>query len=391
MFKIQTPEDKLSQTIYNNTFTTKETTPYLTISNFTPTTTMNNYSFTKFFERTENRLAEKPPIYYIRKIPKPYKYDITSIPQGYSNKITTEDMFNNRLIDFINRECKGKFNINDVINSSSQDKYKPKGYVFRDFLIKNSKLINQPNILSSNYGKKLKKMLNYDEIKKKSNCSQIKFDITDNIKTENNDNDDNNNENNKDNNKDNQNDNKEKKKKENLSEKNKFYMTQYPKLTKRQEELFKHKVSDIFNLKEDEIFKKKSGEKSLFKQRNNTEGNILEQVYMTNKSNSNWAPKKPKKLNHVGYTSVDFNIIVPNSKSTSKTKKEIENVFKCNNRVKSMSEFIDLCRVSATNKSENYEKIMNKTSTCFRKRNGIGADYLNMFNSYKQSIPRAFS
>ena len=387
MFKIQSPEDKLSQTIYNNTFSTKETSPYLTISNFTPTTTMNNFSFTKYFETTENRLKQKPPIYYIRKIPKPYKYDISSIPQGYSNKITTEDMFNNRLIDFINKECKGKFNIIDVINSSSQDKYKPKGYVFRDFLIKNAKFIHQPNILSSNHGKKLKKMLNYDEIKKKSHSTQIKFDITENIKSESNTNDEDNNENNKDN----KNDNEEKKQKENISEKNKFYMTQYPKLTKRQEELFKYKVSDIFNLKEDEIFKKKSGEKNLFKQRNKTEGNILDKVYMTNKSNSNWAPKKPKKLNHIGYSSEEFNIIVPNCKSTSKTKKEIENFLKCNNRVKSMSEFIDLCRVSATNKSENYEKLMNQTSTCFRKKNGIGADYLNMFSTYKDAIPRAFS
>ena len=388
MFKIQSPEEKLEQTIYNNTFSTKEKSPYLTISNFTSTTKKKNFSFTKFFETTENRLNQNPPIYYIRKTPKPYKYNISSVPQGYSNKITTEDMFNNRLIDFINRESKGKFSLKDIINSSSQDKYKPKGYVFRDFLIKNNKFIHQPNILSSNHGKKLKKMLTYDEIKKKSNKTQIKFDTIDNIKTINIDYIDIDNDNNKDN--DNKKENKEKEKKENLN-KNKYYMTQYPKLTKRQEDLFKYKVSDIFNLKEDEIFKKKSGEKNLFKQRNKTEENILEKVYMTNGSNSNWAPKKPKKLNHIGYSSVDFNIIIPNIKSTSKTKKEIENFIKCNNRVKSMSQFIDLCRVSATNKSENYEKLMNQTSTCFRKKNNIGSDYINMFSSYKELVPRAFS
>ncbi len=355
MFKIQSPEDKLSQTLYKTT-TTQETYPYLTISKFTPNTTINNFSKTRYFETTENRLNQKPPIYYIRKVQKPYKYNITSVPQGYSNKITTEEMFNNRIKNYIKKDFENVA-IENVISSSSNDKYKPNGYVFRDFLIKNPKYL-KPNILSSNPEKKLKKMLTYNEIKKNANQTQIQFDTEDNIK--------------------------------NKTIEQQFYNTDYPKVNKRQEELFKHKGSDIFNLRQDGFFNNKSGEKYLFKTINNTENN-KEKVYMTNGSNSNWAPKIPKKLNHIGYSSVNFNILVPNIKSISKTKNDIENNDKCNNKVKSLSEFIDLCRVSATNKSENYEKLLNQDKSCFRKRNNIGANFLDMHNSYRECIPHPFS
>ena len=356
MFKVQTPEDKLSQTLYQNTISTKESYPYLTISKFTPNTTMNNFSHTRYFETTENRLKSNPPIYYIRKVQKPYKYNITSVPQGYSNKTTTEEMFTSRLKTEIDTHFKNKITVNDVINSSSKDKFKPNGYVFRDFLIKNPKFM-KPNILSSNHEKKLKKMLNYDEIRKNANSTQIQFDTEENIKGN--------------------------------SKELEFYKTDYPKSNKRQEQLYKHKGSDIFNLRQDDFFKSKSGEKNLYKFKLDEKNK--EKVYMTNGSNSNWAPKIPKKINHIGYSSVNFNIIVPNIKSISKTKDQIETNDKCNNKVKSMSEFIDLCRVSAPNKSENFDILMNQSQSCFRKRNNICSDFLDMHRTYRETIPHPFS
>ena len=94
----------MNQIAFNNTISTKETYPYLTTSNINQKNPIKN-TLNRFYELADNRLKSKPPIYYLRKVSKPYKYDIRSVPMGYFN-YSTEEMFTQRLNNYLKKEKK---------------------------------------------------------------------------------------------------------------------------------------------------------------------------------------------------------------------------------------------------------------------------------------------
>lgn len=150
--------------------------------------------------------------------------------------------------------------------------------------------------------------------------------------------------------------------------------------------------SDIFHLKNDIENIKKSGEKSYFKNYDNS------LKYTTaRESNSEWDPKilKPNLMNH---SSTQYNILNPSQKNNSKTKTEIKN--ECNkinpnegytNKQKSLCEFIDLSRVSAPNVNNNYIRIMKINPRACYRRNNFCSEYYDIYDQYKNLCDKPFS
>ena len=150
--------------------------------------------------------------------------------------------------------------------------------------------------------------------------------------------------------------------------------------------------SDIFHLKNDIENIKKSGEKSYFKNYDNSL-----RYTSARESNSEWDPKilKPNLMNH---SSIKYNILNPSQKNNSKTKNEIQN--ECNkinpnecftNKQKSLCEFIDLSRVSAPNVNYNYIRIMKINPRACYKRNNFCSEYYDIYGQYKNICDKPFS
>ena len=152
--------------------------------------------------------------------------------------------------------------------------------------------------------------------------------------------------------------------------------------------------SDIFNIKNDKISILKSGEKYLF--------NKPKISYtVSNESKSFWEPnpKIPTLFNH---TSKEYNIIIPNVKNTSKTKKNIIdycdskrniNIVNDYNPIylqKSLSEYENVTRVSAPNVNLNYMENYNKNKDVFYRKNELGACFNDSHNTYKNLCQRPF-
>ena len=96
----------------------------------------------KYYESTQYRLSQKPPIYFYRKITNPYKYNITKVDLSYSNRKSNEDIFAEKVKDIINKEIGDSRNLNDMLTQSlKKDKYKPKGYPYFDFVYKHHNIL----------------------------------------------------------------------------------------------------------------------------------------------------------------------------------------------------------------------------------------------------------
>ena len=152
--------------------------------------------------------------------------------------------------------------------------------------------------------------------------------------------------------------------------------------------------SDIFNLKQNQMILNRSGEKYLFKPKKNC-------YTVSNESKSSWEPitKIPTLYN---YSSKEYNIIIPNVKNTSKTKKNIIdycdskrniNIVNDYNPIylqKSLSEYENVTRVSAPNVNLNYMENYNKNKDVFYRKNELGACFNDSHNTYKNLCQRPF-
>jgi hypothetical protein len=274
------------------------------------------------------------PIYFYRKINTPYKYNITSMPE-YLIKTNEEKRFVDKLYNSINNK-KEKGILENLINkinlNTRKDYYKPKTldihnvlryepslypYSFspenkNDLKPKNMKLIGNENKNDDNYKiDYLNTNPNNNSLKKEKNNFGIKIEIP------------------------------------------------YDKQIR-----YKYKLSDIFNLHDDSLFTNKSSEKYLYKNDKEKKEN---KFYTTSESNSDWIPNKINQKKIGTNSSVEYNIITPMYKGSNKftTSSELnkDNFYNENpsfRRIKSISEFIDLTRVSATN-----------TLECFNRKNKI--------------------
>ena len=162
------------------------------------------------------------------------------------------------------------------------------------------------------------------------------------------------------------------------------------KISKDRQIKYKYKLSDVFNLRKEPVFLNKSAEKYMFKEKPNLYfndyvntcpnlNNVKEKekekgkeqekennFYVSSESRSDWIPNKlnMKKMNT--YSSVGYNILSPNFQGSNRfitatelNKDNLYNESPTFHRVKSISEFIDLTRVSATNTLECFNRNVN--------------------------------
>ena len=156
---------------------------------------------------------------------------------------------------------------------------------------------------------------------------------------------------------------------------------------------YKYKLSDIFNLYNDSLYTNKSAEKYLFKHELPKKEKEENKFYTLSESNSDWIPNKINQKKMGTNSSVDYNIITPMYKGTNRfiTAAELNknNLYNENpnfRRIKSISEFIDLTRVSATNTLECFDR-KNKLPN-FKFKNMVATDQADEFYTNRNQIFR---
>ena len=158
--------------------------------------------------------------------------------------------------------------------------------------------------------------------------------------------------------------------------------------------------SDIFNKKIDPFIIKKSGEISYFKNKEKiVDKDKIENIVFNKNSETTkgWGVRKslPSLLN---YSSTEFNPLNPSIKNFSKTKDKImnesEKKYKGYNIIKkqkSLSEFIDLTNVNASNYNINYNKALNNNPNTFRKNENMFTEYYKIYyNNYNSISDKPF-
>ena len=152
--------------------------------------------------------------------------------------------------------------------------------------------------------------------------------------------------------------------------------------------------SDIFNIKNDKVSILKSGEKYLFQQPKIS-------YTVSNESKSFWEPnpKIPTLYNH---SSKEYNIVIPNVKNTSNTKKNIlencdlkRNVNIVNDynpiyRQKSLSDYQNIVRVSSANVNKNYMESYKKSNNVFNRNSDICSCFDDIHKTYKNLCEKPF-
>lgn len=149
--------------------------------------------------------------------------------------------------------------------------------------------------------------------------------------------------------------------------------------------------SDILNVKSDEHIVSRSGETYALKQRDrhNTRSQVLT---TTTESKSDWIPKRLKRLSLMNHTSVRYNVISPSHKSNSLTKDDIKQ--SSNDalfyKINSVSEFVDLTRVSAPNLNKAHTHSLREGASPFARTNEVGATYQDMHHTYRELFKKPF-
>ena len=156
--------------------------------------------------------------------------------------------------------------------------------------------------------------------------------------------------------------------------------------------------SDIFNKRIDPSIIKKSGEISYFKNKEKKEENKIENLKYTKNTETptGWGVREsfPCLLN---YSSTKFNPLNPGIKNFCKTKDNIIN--ECDkkykgynpiNKQKSISEFIDLTNVNASNYNNDYNKVLNNNPNAFKKNENMFTELYNLYNNYNNILEKPF-
>ena len=162
----------------------------------------------------------------------------------------------------------------------------------------------------------------------------------------------------------------------------------YPQLSEKDQIQYKYYESDPHLLKDDEFFKKKSGEKNLFRNHRQLQ-DFENKLHMTGESKSSWIPRIPQRTTYNNLTSVKYNILSPNKKSIFKTHDEITGI-KIGNRVKSISDFVDVNRIAAENLSELFTNSI-KDKNWFNRTEQVATNQADLHNTYRERIPYPFS
>ena len=156
--------------------------------------------------------------------------------------------------------------------------------------------------------------------------------------------------------------------------------------------------SDIFNKRIDPSIIKKSGEISYFKNKEKKEENKIEDLKFNKNTETpiGWGVREsfPCLLN---YSSTKFNPLNPGIKNFCKTKDNIindcEKKYKGFNPIKkqkSISEFIDLTNVNASNYNNDYNKVLNNNPNTFKKNENMFTELYNLYNNYNSILEKPF-
>ena len=307
-----------------------------------------------------NNMNKFTPVYFFRKVNSPYKYKMTSVPE-YLIKTNEEKHFVDKLYHSL-RDESDKDLLNKLIKKrklkSRMDVYKPQTLDYQNILqykpqlfncqLKSDFKENEYFLKDSNYlpeEKKNNKTIIEDETEKNNNlkldkCSSPErtsktIQIHENI---------------------------DKKKNNNRID---------TEISKDTQVKYKYKLSDIFNLRKEPVFTNKSAEKYLYKESKNqidfmntcpnrNDNNDIEEnqnkFFTSSESKSDWIPNKKNYKKMGTYSSVAYNVLSPMYQGSNRfitatelNKDNLYNESTTFHRVKSISEFIDLTRVSATN------------------------------------------
>ena len=380
MFKVH---KDLKSMDFNKNFEKYKFNPSYTI-NTTKYRTNKLNDYNKLYQNPQesptNTKNKFPPIYFYRKVSTPYKYSISSVPK-YLIKTNEEKRFMDKLYNSITNE-KDKKTLKDLLDKNKKkvnlhkDNFKPK-YIdvqkllryqpnlFSNMSEPNQRNRTQMNEYSNTYEEKPKKIFNENNMA--VNSCQINERYEKNKSFENNDN----------------------------------------TITKEDQIKFKYTLSDIFNFRKEPVFLNKSAEKYLFKNnkfnvnnfintlpnktytcKNNSNNNKEKEenkFYTSSESKSDWIPNKINNKKMGTNSSVSYNILCPMYSSNNRfinaselNKNNLYNESTAFRRVKSISEFIDLTRVSATNTLGCFDRKMKIPN--FRINNSIGANHLDAYH-----------
>ena len=338
------------------------------------------------YENKKTIVNKNPPIFFYRKVNTPYKYNMTSVPE-YLIKTNEEKHFVNKLFQSI-RDESDKRMLNSLIRKrklkSRKDANKPQILELQNLLQ------YRPNLYKCYFSPDSKPLDNNQTDQEHHNVLEEKQDDKSTIKNDDNINN------------------------KNLSLKtfssidNDLSTIQQENksniinINRVDEELlnntqikYKYKLSDIFNLRKEPVFTNKSAEKYLYKELKERQNKFMmtspnmpkiknieedkNKFYVGSESKSDWIPNKINYKKMGTYSSVAYNIISPMFQgqnrfitATELNKNNLYNESPTFHRVKSISEFIDLTSVSATNTLGCFDR--NKKMPNFRFRNSVATN-----------------
>ena len=346
---------------------------------------MNDYNnlHQNFQEATIKSRSKFPPIYFYRKISNPYKYNISSVPK-YLIKSNEEKRFMDKLYKSITDE-KDKNTLRDLLDKNKKkvnfrkDNFKP------NYLDVQKILRYQPNLFNKMSDPLLR---NKTKLKKSSDTYEEKpkdISIENNMVVNSCPNN------------------------ERYGKSTSTALNDNNKITNEEQIKFKYTLSDIFNMRKEPIFLNKSAEKYLFKNHKYKSNDLVESCpnktytsknitnndrnkdkeenlfYTSSESKSDWIPNKINSKTMGTNSSVSYNILCPMYTGTNRfitaselNKNNLYNESTAFRRVKSISEFIDLTRVSATNTLGCFDRKMKIPN--FKINNSIGTNQLDAYH-----------
>lgn len=336
------------------------------------------------------KLKRVPPIYFYRKIRTPYKYNIVSVPE-YLVKTDEEKHFMEKLNQLMVNEPDRK-TLNNLIKKKEKetkfkDRYKPSildvqnilrykpslysnSFLFEkksnSVILKNNSFINNEKTIDYNKEKKYIDKNNNNTIEVNENKEEKNYNNGEELKAEN----------------------KEKKGDENSKEKK-------DELSEDEQIKLKYKISDIYNLRNEKVITNKSAEKYLFKNTENKNNNNDNNFYTTSKSKSDWIPNRTIGSKMNSFSSVSYNILSPLYKGFNKfispselNKNNLYNESNAFHRVKSISEFIDLTRVSASNTLNCFNRNRKNKLPNFKYKNSVATNQLDEYHINRDLIEK---
>ena len=338
------------------------------------------------------KLKRVPPIYFYRKIRTPYKYNIVSVPE-YLVKTDEEKHFMEKLNQLMVNEPDRK-TLNNLIKKKEKetkfkDRYKPSildvqnilrykpslysnSFLFEkksnSVILKNNSFINNEKTIDYNKEKKYIDKNNNNTIEVNENKEEKNYINGEELKAENN----------------------EKKGDENSKEKK-------DELSEDEQIKLKYKISDIYNLRNEKVITNKSAEKYLFKnaENKNKNNNNDNNFYTTSKSKSDWIPNRTIGSKMNSFSSVSYNILSPLYKGFNKfvspselNKNNLYNESNAFHRVKSISEFIDLTRVSASNTLNCFNRNRKNKLPNFKYKKSVATNQLDEYHINRDLIEK---